>query len=301
MVKKESRFGLDDIELKKSIVLLSKNENLRLVGLAMHFDTVNIKEKVNGISKCIKLINKLLDLGFDIRILDIGGGYKLNYIEDEKTYFESMTILKENIINGSEELTWNNYSFGLRVENETLRGTFNSYDYFDKLVKADYLNAILNCKIDNRNIYDIINDFGLELWIEPGRSLLDNVGLNISRVNFVKEINNKTLVGLEMKKTDLVMGDQEIFVDPSVLNDNPLKGVFFVGNLCLETDFIYKRKVFVNDPKVDDLIVFFNTAPYFMDFEQSNTIMHDVAKKIVVWKGDNGYEYLLDSEYNPLD
>ncbi len=300
MVKKESRFGLDDSEFKKCLSLVSSNDKLELVGISMHFDTINIKEKVNGIAKCIRLINKLLEFGFNIRILDIGGGYKVNYIKNEEEYQESITKLKENVIDNKDELTWNNYSFGMRSENGTLKGVFNSYNYYDKQVKAEYLDAIFNSEINERKISDIVNDFGLELWIEPGRSLLDNVGLNVTKVNFVKEVNNKTLVGLEMKKSDLLMNEQEILVDPIVLNDNEVKGVFFVGNLCLESDFIYRRKVFVNKPEASDLVVFVNTAPYFMDFEQSNTIMHDVAKKVVVTTNQDKINYYLDDKYNPF-
>ena len=38
-------------------------------------------------------------------------------------------LIKENIITSEEELVWNNYTFGLNVQNNTLKGTFNSYDF----------------------------------------------------------------------------------------------------------------------------------------------------------------------------
>lgn len=300
MVRKSSRFGLDNKELTKSIKLIAENTNINLIGIAMHFDTINIKEKINGIRKCIEIIDKLLICGFDIRILDIGGGYKLNYLESEKEYQESISKIKENIITNNEELVWNNYTFGLKVQNNTLKGTFNSYDFYDNNVKDKYLDSILCSSIDGRIISEIINDYGLELWIEPGRSLLDNVGLNISRVNFIKEIDNKTLVGIEMNKNQMLMGDNEIFVDPIILNNEDKKDFFMIGNLCLENDFIFKRKLYLNNPKIDDLVVFVNTAPYYMDFEESESIMHSRKKKVVVRKGENGFDYYLGDNYNPL-
>ena len=60
MVRKSSRFGLDNKELGKSLELIQINNNINLIGIAMHFDTVNIKEKVNGINRCIKIIDKLM-------------------------------------------------------------------------------------------------------------------------------------------------------------------------------------------------------------------------------------------------
>ena len=295
MVRKSSRFGLDNKELGKSLELIQINNNINLIGIAMHFDTVNIKEKVNGINRCIKIIDKLLSFGFDIKVLDIGGGYKLNYLDNKEEYQRSISKIKENIITGNEELVWNNYTFGLNVENNTLKGTFNSYDFYDDNVKDKYLDSILNSEIDGRNISEIINDYGLEIWIEPGRSLLDNVGLNISRVNFVKEVDNKTLVGIEMNKNQMLMGDNEIFIDPIILNNEEKIEFFIIGNLCLENDFIFKRKLFLNKPRIDDLIVFVNTAGYYMDFEESESIMHDKKTKVVIRKGENGFNYYIDN------
>lgn len=300
MVKKNSRFGLADSDIVKALNILQDNTQITLIGLALHFDTINIKEKVNGIRKCIKLTDKLLSYGFDIRVLDIGGGYKVNYIESQEEYLQSISELKENVLSGREELAWNNYTYGLRSENNTLRGVFNSYDFYDKEVKEKYLDSILSSEIDGRPVGEIINDFGLELWIEPGRGLLDNVGLNVSRVNFKKEIDGKTLVGLELNKNQMLMGDHEIFVDPIVLNNNEKSDVFFIGNLCLENDFIFKRKVRVNSPETGDIVVFPNTAGYYMDFEESESIMHSKKTKVAITKGDNGFKYYLDDKYNPF-
>ena len=300
MVKKSSRFGLEDKDIGKALALLQDNTQVTLIGLALHFDTINIKEKVNGIKKCIELTDKLMSFGFDIRVLDIGGGYKVNYIESKEEYLASISEIKENVLSNKEELTWNNYTYGLRSENNTLRGTFNSYDFYDTEVKEKYLDTILSSEIGGRTVAEMINDFGLELWIEPGRALLDDVGLNISKVNFTKVVDNKTLVGLEMNKNQMLMGDHEIFVDPIVLNDEEKKEVFFIGNLCLENDFMFKRKLYVNEPRVDDIVVFPNTAGYYMDFEESESIMHSKKPKVVIKKEESGFKFYLDDRYNPF-
>jgi len=295
MVKRSSRFGLSNNELSKSLQLILVSKNIELIGVAMHFDTVNIKEKLNGIRRCLKIIDKLLSCGINIRVLDIGGGYKLSYLESEQEYQDSISKLKENIISNHEELVWNNYSFGLLVHNNTLKGTFNSYDFYDKVVKDSYLDAILSSHIDGRMLSEIINDYGLELWIEPGRSLLDNAGITVSRVNFSKEVDGKMLVGIELNKNQILMGDNEIFIDPIILNTNERSEFFMVGNLCLENDFIFKRKLFLNRPDIDDLVVFANTAAYYMDFEESESIMHPKKTKVVIKKEQKGFNYYLDN------
>ena len=58
MVKKYSRFGLDDKELLSALKLLQSNPQINLLGLALHFDTINLKEKVNGIKKRFKLMSR---------------------------------------------------------------------------------------------------------------------------------------------------------------------------------------------------------------------------------------------------
>ncbi len=297
-IKKESKFGFDNTEFKKALYYINDNNKLNLIGLEIHLDTINIKEKISGVAKCIKYITKLIDMGFDIRVLDIGGGFPINYLDNRDDYDKSVSELKDSFASGKYNLTWDNYTYGIRVDKGVLRGDLNT-TYLNEIAKDEYLKNIIEAKVDGRMICDIINDLGLQIWIEPGKAILDNVGLDITRVNFVKEIDNKKIVGLEMKKSDLtLMG--EVFADPICLNDNDKENVFLSGNLCRENDFIYQRVININSPKVDDLIVFFNTAPYLQDFEVSETAMHDVAKKIIIRKGKNGFELFSDEEYNPF-
>ena len=125
----------------------------------------------------------------------------------------------------------------------------------------------------------------ITLYVEPGKSLLDNLGITIAKVNFIKHVKDDTLIGLDMRRNDLVMVDSEVFLDPLVISEEKeleeKKGVYFVGNLCLEGDLIYKRKVFLKQiPKEGDLVIFFNTAGYFMDFnylDQNFSVTNKVA------------------------
>ena len=253
----------------------------------------------------------MFDRGFEPYVLDIGGGFKLNYIEDKTQWNESISELKEDIATGKNSLTWNGKTFGLSVKNNTLHGTLNIYNYYDELVKEKFLDAILQTKLSkyqNRKISEILSENMIELYIEPGRSLLDNVGFNVAKVNFTKvDAKGNTLVGLDMKRSDLLIGEQEMFVDPILVSKDkdvkPAKdGVFFIGNLCMENDIIFNRKVFLDAvPQKDDLFVFMNTAGYFMDFEQSTTLGQKVATKVILSKKGNGkYKQYTDENFNPF-
>ena len=56
----------------------------------------------------------------------------------------------------------------------------------------------------------------------------------------------------------------------------------------------------VNNPRVDDIVVFVNTAGYYMDFEESTSIMHDRKVKVAIKKEADGFKYYLDDKYNPF-
>ena len=64
---------------------------------------------------------------------------------------------------------------------------------------------------------------------------------------------------------------------------------------------IFKRKIFTEKiPQSGDLVVFVNTAGYFMDFEQSHTIKQKIATKIIVTFENEKINLYMDEHYEPL-
>ena len=312
IINKVSRFGIPISEFDEVLsFVVSHKDVLNLIGVSFHLDTVNMMEKVIAIENCIGLFEKMFEKGLEPYVLDIGGGFKLNYIESKSEWNESISELKEDIVSGKNSLSWNGKTFGLNVRDNTLHGTLNIYNYYDELVKEKFLDAILQSKLvkyQNRTIAEILSENMIELYIEPGRSLLDNVGFNVAKVNFTKkDAKGNTLVGIDMKRSDLLIGEQEMFVDPILVSqkenaDKVDSGAFLVGNLCMENDVIFNRKVFFETmPQKGDLLVFINTAGYFMDFEQSTTLGQKVATKVILSQKENGkYKQYMDEIFNPF-
>jgi orn/DAP/arg decarboxylase 2 len=310
ILNRNSRFGTPKSQVNKLIEYAQENDkNLEIIGISFHLDTVNVKEKILAIENCIEIFEEMFEQGLNPYVLDIGGGFKVNYIESQEEWDNSISELKEAILSGNNDLTWNNTSFGLRVEKGVLRGILNIHDYYNEITGNQLLDEILSSrltKFQNREIGEILSENMIELYIEPGCSLLDGAGINIAKVNFVKE-NEKGdyLVGLDMKRSDLLIGEQEMFVDPILISDSKEesngKGVFFIGNLCMENDIIFKRKIFTDKiPQSGDLVVFANTAGYFMDFEQSHTIKQKIATKIIVTFENEKINLYMDEHYEPL-
>lgn len=310
IINRNSRFGTPKSQVNKLIEYAQENDkNLEIIGISFHLDTVNVKEKILAIENCIEIFEEMFEKGLNPYVLDIGGGFKVNYIESKEEWNESISELKEAILSGNNDLTWNNTSFGLRVEKGVLRGILNIHDYYNEITGNQLLDEILSSrltKFQNREIGEILSENMIELYIEPGCSLLDGAGINIAKVNFVKENENGDyLVGLDMKRSDLLIGEQEMFVDPILISDSKEesngKGVFFIGNLCMENDIIFKRKIFTNKiPQSGDLVVFANTAGYFMDFDQSHTIKQKIATKVVANFENGKTIFYMDENYEPL-
>ncbi len=310
ILNRNSRFGTPKSQVNKLIEYAQENDkNLEIIGISFHLDTVNVKEKILAIENCIEIFEEMFEKGLNPYVLDIGGGFKVNYIESQEEWDNSISELKEAILSGNNDLTWNNTSFGLRVEKGVLRGILNIHDYYNEITGNQLLDEILSSrltKFQNREIGEILSENMIELYIEPGCSLLDGAGINIAKVNFVKENENGDyLVGLDMKRSDLLIGEQEMFVDPILISDSKEesngKGVFFIGNLCMENDIIFKRKIFTEKiPQSGDLVVFVNTAGYFMDFEQSHTIKQKIATKIIVTFENKKINLYMDEHYEPL-
>lgn len=307
IINKESRFGIDHNMIDMVLKLFKDNRNLELIGFSFHLDTIDQKEKIIAITQILKLFEKSYNLDLRPYVLNIGGGYKVNYLDNSDEWNKSITRLKESFLS-DESLTWNNNTFGLSIKENSLLGTLNIYDYYDNHTGSKYLDELLSTNLEeyqNMNIGQILSENMIDLYIEPGKSLVDQLGMTVAKVNFIKESKNETLIGLDMKRSDIVIGDQEIFMDPIIISKNKQledkAGIYFVGNLCLETDLIYKHKVFIDKiPNIGDSIIFINTAGYFMDFNASETIMQKIADKIIVIKKNNEFIYFKDEVYNPI-
>ena len=293
IINRSSRFGTSKSQVNKLTEYVQENDkNLEIIGISFHLDTVNVKEKILAIENCIEIFEEMFEQGLNPYVLDIGGGFKVNYIESKEEWNESISELKESI-----------------AEKGVLKGILNIHDYYNEITGNQLLDEILSSrltKFQNREIGEILSENMIELYIEPGCSLLDGAGVNISEVNFVKENENGDyLVGLDMKRSDLLIGEQEMFVDPILISNSKEesngRGVFFIGNLCMENDIIFKRKIFIDKiPQSGDLIVFVNTAGYFMDFDQSHTIKQKIATKVVATFENGKTIFYMDENYEPL-
>jgi diaminopimelate decarboxylase len=174
----------------------------------------------------------------------------------------------------------------------------------------------------------------LDIWLEPGKALVDHAGVSVARVEFVKELADGTvLVNLDISRDAVTPADQEVMVDPLILpgtanrpsasgsgvgstalrgaadtalalppvaESGPV-GVYFAGRLCLERDLITNHKVWLAEcPRPGDLVVFPNTAAYHMDLSAATASMQPVPAKLAVVHRTGGFQVYRDTDYEPL-
>jgi diaminopimelate decarboxylase len=313
VLSKESRFGIP-IHHFNEVMALCHDSRVDLRGFAFHIDTTSESEKVAAIEHTLLLLLQAQEEGFSPTIINIGGGFKVNYLAYQEEWDAYTSAIKQSIAGEITSLTWNDSGYGFKLVDGQVRGAPNYYQYHNSIAGHAFLDRLLKTpleRFEQRTVAQVLNDLMLELWIEPGRALLDQCGLTLATVTFVKQsLKGEWLVGLDMNKSNLSSIEDEMFCDPLVFSRyeqpvegyTPEQGVYFVGNLCQEHDVIYRHKTFLPRlPRRDDLAVFVNTAAYHMDFNESTSIQHPTAKKlVVVATSANNFRLYEDHLYNPL-
>jgi len=83
VLTKPSRFGIPISDIDGVLSRISENPRIKLTGFAFHLDSTAVKERVVAIESLIGFIDKAEANGFSPNLINIGGGYKVNYLESQ--------------------------------------------------------------------------------------------------------------------------------------------------------------------------------------------------------------------------
>ncbi len=312
-LSRPSRFGSSVRELDSLLDLVEKHrESLELIGVAYHLDTIGLPEKAVALEGCITVLNECRRRGMSPGVIDIGGGFGVNYLADGDQWGRYTTELTNAVLGRRPPLTWQRHGYGLRNENGTLRGTLGLYPAYRPISGDRYLDALLSQPAPSlgRPLATLLLENLFDLWTEPGRALVDQCGLAAARVLEVRGAGDGAhLVRLDMNASDVSLEEHGVLMDPIVVplgarradaEGGPV-GVHLIGNLCLEADLITRRTVFLPAlPEAGDLMVFANTAGYFMDFSADHALHQPIARKVAAWQQDGSWQWCLDEQYWPI-
>lgn len=308
MLSRPSRFGVATDELDSVFAVLDKYpEHLTLLGFAYHLDTIGIPEKARAFDGCLLALEEARVRGHDPRVVDIGGGFGVDYLADGAEWEAFTTALAEAVLGRRAPVTWQGAGYGLRNEGGRLRGNLGLYPAHRPVSGPRYLDDLLNtaAPILGSTLAAAVLDNMHELWIEPGRSLLDQCGVVIARVLEVRPATDDThFIRLDLNAGDVSLEEHGVHLDPVLI---PSRGCergagsgYMIGNLCLEADFISRRKIWFEQlPIAGDLLVFVNTAGYFMDFSADHALDQPIARVVALSRNAAGWSWQLDEQYWP--
>jgi diaminopimelate decarboxylase len=315
VLTRASRFGIGAGDLGPLWDVLEKHrDELELHGVAYHLDTVGLTEKAAALDGCLAAIDEAHRRGLAPRAIDVGGGFGVNYLAHRSQWEEWTTELTAAVLGRRPPLTWNGHGYGLRNENGKVRGALGLYPAYRPLAGPAYLDRLLGTASPalRRPLGSLLLDTMCDLYTEPGRALLDQCGLVLATVEEVRT-GTDTFVRLACNARDVSIEEHGVAMDPVLLparqsagvseaaGSEPA-GVYLLGNLCLESDLITRRQVFLPQlPQPGDVLAFANTAGYFMDFSAGQALMQPTARTVAAYRTGNDWQWCLDEQFWPTD
>jgi diaminopimelate decarboxylase len=292
--------------------LVSNADKIDFKGFSFHVNDVNEQQKLVAMENALQLTFQAIKIGLKPKGIDIGGGFSIQYAKAPSEYSDYLEQIKKSVLGKVESQVWNNSGLGYKEHNGVVVGGplfMNHCPTHTKGNELDFLISQRSAEFGGSKFSDIIRDSLLELYIEPGRALLDQCGLTLSRVAFLKESTwGEQLVGLEMNRSNIhslqIKNLCEPYIIPKDLKTSAPNntGLYLVGNLCLAYDMIQYNKIYPDIlPRQGDVVAFINTAPYMMDFTESETLMHPVADKVALWEEDDSFKWARDTQYFPIN
>ncbi|MTE16357.1 alanine racemase [Nocardia aurantiaca] len=308
-----SRFGVPLARVDAVLELLAaRRDRIDFRGFAFHLDSGEPAERVRAVETCLVLTERAYAAGLSPSVIDIGGGFRQVFTADADAFDAYVHALRESLMGRGEPMTWGGNTFGFHLDDGAVHGTPVFHKYAN-IVSADRMLAdLLDTGLDSqggRTFAQTVGENLLDVWLEPGKALVDHAGITVGRVEFVKETaDGNTLVNLDLSRDAVTPADQEVMVDPILVParaatgpNSGVVGVFLAGRLCLERDLITNHKVWLPRlPAPGDLVVFPNTAAYHMDLSAARASMHPVPPKLAVARRSGTFSVCRDVDWHEV-
>ena len=172
---------------------------------------------------------------------------------DERNFLELVKYIKKskNLILkclsvhiGSQILNVKPYENMLKILDKIIKKTNHSFEYIDLGggMGIDYENnrKVLNFKKYSLSIKKFLENNNSKIIFEPGRSIVGNIGILISRITYIKEGYKKNFIILDAAMNDLMrpaLYNSKHRILPATETKNISSKTYeFVGPICESTD-----------------------------------------------------------------
>ena len=254
------------------------------------------KSEIKEIEKIAKNKGKIVNVGIrlnpntDAKTLNqISTGKKENKFGlTEKTFFELAKYVKNSkymnlkclsVHIGSQIVNNQPYEKTLRIIDKIIKKTNHKFEFIDLGggIGISYNNKIkkFNYKKYNNAINKFLKTHNSKIIFEPGRSIIGNAGLLISKIIYIKQTNNKDFIILDAAMNDLIrpaLYGAKHQIIPSKKSNRKINGIFeFVGPICESTDTFLSTKKF-QSIKEDDRLVICDVGAYGMSLTSNYNV-----------------------------
>ena len=189
---------------------------------------------------------------------------------------------------GSQILSHKPYEKMLKVVDKLIKKSNHLFEFIDlgggMGISYEKNNKKLNFKIYNSLINKFLKKNNCKIIFEPGRSIIGNAGILISKIIYIKKSKNKNFVILDAAMNDLMrpaLYGAKHQIIPSIKNKKILNGIFeFVGPICESTDKFLTINKF-QKIKEGDVLIICDSGAYGMSLS-SNYNVRPLSAEILI-------------------
>ncbi|MFY1632258.1 alanine racemase [Solwaraspora sp. WMMB335] len=283
-----SRFGMAAAERDATVNLcLELTDHVSFRGFSFHLNGYSPEERATAANE---MIEHCLDArrrgALSVELVDIGGGLPMRYVDPP---------LWDEFIRQNEPAHYH--------PTKTSRG-FYFYPYGGQ-PPTQAARTIMNHPVDgDESLSAKAARNGIRFIVEPGRSLLDQAGFTVYRVQQVDDRRDTdgyaivTVTGNSLSLCEQWF-NTDYLPDPLLVSTQSGADEVFpacvAGSTCLENDMVTWRKIgFPRPVRPGDHLVYLNTAGYHMDFLESRFHDTPLPLKAVLRLGDASPRWRLD-------
>ena len=207
-----------------------------------------------------------------------------NYVKNSK--YMNLNCLSVHI--GSQILSHHPYKKMLKVVSRIIKKSSHKFEFIDlgggMGIPYENKSKELNYKKYNSAINNFLKINKCKIIFEPGRSIVGNVGLLISKVIYIKEIRNKNFIIIDSAMNDLIRpalyGAKHKIIPANKKNEKAIKTYEFVGPICETTDKFLTVKNFqkLNEK---DLIIICDVGAYGMSLSSNYNVRPKPAEILI--------------------
>ena len=254
------------------------------------------KSEILEIERIAKSKKRIVNIGIRLNpntdaktLSQISTGKKENkFGVNEKTFFEIKDYINESkYINlkclsvhiGSQILSHQPYEKMLKVIDRIIKKSDHKFEFIDLGggMGISYNSNLkkLNYKKYNSAIENFLKNHKCKIIFEPGRSIIGNTGILITKIIYIKKTQNKNFIILDAAMNDLMrpaLYGAKHQILPVIKNNIKSKKTYeFVGPICESTDKFLTQKNFqkLNEK---DLVLICDVGAYGMSLSSNYNV-----------------------------